>query len=60
MAKKTEYNVCFIDNGNGTYSIGHIMRLKHTPAMRRKHIFGEWVEGCRDKIVRLLKEGTLK
>ena len=56
--KKTEYNVRIVDNGNGTYSVGYISRLKTCGLP--KNIRGMWVAGSRNKIFRLLTKGTFK
>lgn len=51
---KTEYNVRIVDNGNGTFSLGFIHRLKN-----KKGGGGEWVDGNKPKIVKLLAKGSL-
>jgi len=50
---KTEYNVRLVDNGDGTFSLGFVQRLKK---MRKGH---EWVDGNKPKVVKLLTKGSL-
>lgn len=57
MSKETAYNVRIIDNGNGTYSLGHVSRF--TTYKAPKDCIGRWVSGSRTKIIRLLTKGTL-
>ena len=56
--QKTSYNVRIVDNGDGTYSIGHVSRLKTCGLP--KDVGGEWVKGSIGKMIRLLTKGTLK
>lgn len=54
---KTEYNIRVIDNGDGTYSLGFVSRLKACGLP--KDTCGMWVPGSRNKMIRLLTKGTL-
>ncbi len=55
---KTSYNIRIIDNGDGTFSLGFISRLRITRLSKGTQ--GEWVDGSRNKIVQLLTKGTLR
>lgn len=55
--EKTDYNIRIVDNGDGTFELGFVSRLK-TKGLP-KDIAGEWVSGSVRKMVRLLKKGIL-
>jgi len=61
---KTSYNVRIVDNGDKTYSIGFVSRLKIKRGVMAcglpKATTFEWVQGSVGKMVRLLTKGTLK
>jgi len=48
--KITGYNVRIIDNHDGSFSIGFVSRFKPNGGGG-----GEWVEGNRPKLIKLLK-----
>ena len=50
------YNIRVVDNGDGTYSLGFIHRLREHEGGGGG---GEWVYGSRAKIEKLLTEGEL-
>ena len=53
--KEQNYNVRVVDNGDGTYSLGFIHRLREYEGGG-----GEWIEGSRSKLERLLIKGEHK
>lgn len=54
MEKKppVAYNVRIYDNGDGTYKVGYVHRLRYL-----KNKGPDWVDGNKPKIEKLLKEG---